>query len=258
MKTYIVSDTHLNHDNIATYCDRPPNFTELIDRNVKQIVKPEDLVIHVGDIGVGKSEGYMDMVAQWPGRWILVRGNHDGKSCQWYMEHGFDFACDAMIYRGVWITHKPSDILPAGCSVNLHGHLHNVWDGFCDNDPERENDIFSQCSKSGRLPQPWHRLFAIEYTNYMPVDFDKFIAKPDKYQSRGPNAETRERMRLKREASKMLESAVNTLIGEGIDTFIGEGNVAPETPNWDKDRGDGFNSRGYDAGLGIYHDPMGD
>jgi hypothetical protein len=31
----------------------------------------------------------------------------------------------------------------------------------------------------------------------------------------------------------------------------------PNTPDWDADRGDGFNSRGYTAGLGIYHDPMG-
>lgn len=33
--------------------------------------------------------------------------------------------------------------------------------------------------------------------------------------------------------------------------------VADKTPDWDADRGDGFNSRGYEAGRGIYHDPMG-
>jgi hypothetical protein len=29
------------------------------------------------------------------------------------------------------------------------------------------------------------------------------------------------------------------------------------SPDWDRDTGNGFNERGYAAGLGIYHDPMG-
>lgn len=33
--------------------------------------------------------------------------------------------------------------------------------------------------------------------------------------------------------------------------------VPAQEAAWDKDRGDGFNSRGYEAELGIYHDPMG-
>lgn len=33
--------------------------------------------------------------------------------------------------------------------------------------------------------------------------------------------------------------------------------TAPQVADWDADRGDGFNSRGYEAGRGIYHDPMG-
>lgn len=28
-------------------------------------------------------------------------------------------------------------------------------------------------------------------------------------------------------------------------------------PDWDRDTGNGFNERGYDAGNGTYHDPMG-
>jgi hypothetical protein len=36
------------------------------------------------------------------------------------------------------------------------------------------------------LKHPWQRLFAIEYTDYRPVEFNKFVSHPDKYQSRGP------------------------------------------------------------------------
>jgi calcineurin-like phosphoesterase family protein len=36
MKVYLISDTHFNHANIATYCDRPADFTDIIIRNCIQ------------------------------------------------------------------------------------------------------------------------------------------------------------------------------------------------------------------------------
>lgn len=190
---YLISDTHLKHQKVATYCQRPENFTELIDKNVRRMLGPIDTLIHLGDVGIDKAEGpdgFMKYVREWPGRKILVRGNHDKKSCQWYMDHGFDFACDAMVFRSVWLTHKPAAALPDGCVWNVHGHLHNVFNGFVDDDPEKDNDMFNQAARDGHLLHPWQRLFAVEYTNYAPVEFDKFIAKPDKYNARGPRPQT--------------------------------------------------------------------
>jgi hypothetical protein len=104
------------------------------------------------------------------------------------MEHGFDFACDAMVYRSVWLTHKPwLGELPSGTRVNVHGHLHNVWDGFLPENPEKCQEEFTFAAKSGKLLRDFHLLFAVEYTNYCPVEFDKFVGKPDKYQARHPN-----------------------------------------------------------------------
>jgi calcineurin-like phosphoesterase family protein len=214
MKSYLIADTHLNHDKIKTWCDRPEDFTERLDHNVKQTVKPEDLLIHLGDVGIGDPEGYVKIVRSWPGRKILVRGNHDGKGCQWWMEHGFDFACDAMIYRGCWLTHKPwLGELPEGTHVNLHGHLHNVWDGFYPDDPESKNDEFVVAAQTGRLLRPFHRLFAVEYTDYRPVEFDKFVAKPDKYQARGPNDETRRKMKAKQSKESKEFNPATTIPG---------------------------------------------
>lgn len=170
------------------------------------------MLIHLGDVGIGPYEGYINIVRSWPGRKILVRGNHDTKGCQWYIEHGFDFACDAMIYRGAWLTHKPwLQELPEGTHVNLHGHLHNIWNGFHPNDPESENDQFVIAAKTGRLAKSFHRLFAVEYTNYMPVEFDRFVAKPDKYQARGPSAETREKLKLRISQEAVRQATEATL-----------------------------------------------
>lgn len=191
-KIWLISDTHLKHAKVATYCQRPEDFTEKIHNNIMSMVKPEDTGIHIGDVGIDKEEGpdgFMRLVRKWPGKWTLVRGNHDDKSCGWYMDHGFAFACDATLFRGVWFTHHPwTDPLPKGANVNVHGHLHNVWDGFLSKDPS-QRDEFSEAYMAGRLPREYNRLFAVEYTDYKPVEMDKFVSKPDKFKARGVKKE---------------------------------------------------------------------
>ena len=192
MKTYLFSDSHLNHSQIATYCDRPENFTDLIELRWNQVVKPEDLVIHLGDFAIGGAKGLagaIDILNRLNGRKVLVRGNHDKhKANTWWMTHCFDFACDSMVFRSCWLTHEPAKALPEGCILNLHGHLHNIWHGFHPNasvDPAEE----AAMKLTGKPLQPWQRLFACEYTNYSPIEFERFVSHPDKFYARGLNDE---------------------------------------------------------------------
>ena len=171
MKFYLISDTHFNHTNIATYCDRPANFTELLIQRWQGTVKSEDTVIHLGDVLIGKRQVARELIASLPGRKILVRGNHDQQgSCSWWIDNGFDFACDGMVFRNCWLTHKPSPTLPEGCELNLHGHWHNIWHGF---KPDNAGPVEHK---------EWHRLFSVEYTDYRPVEFQKFVYHPERYQ----------------------------------------------------------------------------
>jgi calcineurin-like phosphoesterase family protein len=132
MRVYLISDTHFNHANIATYCDRPSDFTARIVKNWQQIIKPEDLIIHLGDVFMGPTEGWKAIYPNLPGRKLLVRGNHDRqRSLTWWMKNGFDGAVDCMMFRGVWLTHEPAPRLPfpsqgGGSVLNIHGHLHNI------------------------------------------------------------------------------------------------------------------------------------
>jgi calcineurin-like phosphoesterase family protein len=184
MKTWLISDTHFNHQNIATYCQRPDNFTELIVRNWQNKVHPNDMVIHVGDVFIGKPDGWRQIYPLLPGRKVLVRGNHDKHPSLWWMENGFDIAIDAMIFRHTWITHRPAQSLPKHTYLNIHGHLHNIWHGFHKDEPDTR-----VINNQGRLHNRWQRLFAVEYADYGPVEFEDFLAHPDKYQARGPAAE---------------------------------------------------------------------
>ena len=53
MKHLIISDTHFLHKNIVQYCNRPTDFNKLIIKNWHKVVKPEDIVIHLGDVACG-------------------------------------------------------------------------------------------------------------------------------------------------------------------------------------------------------------
>jgi calcineurin-like phosphoesterase family protein len=188
MKTYLFADSHFNQGNIATYCQRPENFTELIQSAWNRTVAPGDVVIHLGDVGIGDLSEIRRIIDGLNGRKVLVRGNHDRKhSNTWWMEKGgFDFSCDSMMFRHCFLTHEPypSPYLPKYAELNVHGHLHNIWHGFHTNasvDPLEEAEM----KKYHRLRYRWQRLFACEYTKYAPVEMEKFLSHPDKYFAKG-------------------------------------------------------------------------
>jgi calcineurin-like phosphoesterase family protein len=205
MNVYVISDTHLKHEKMQTYCQRPSDFTERIHKNVMNTVKDTDLLIHCGDVGIGKYQDWEWMVKLWPGRKVLVRGNHDrAHSNTWWMEHGFHFSCDSFIFRNVLFTHEPANAvirangnrpyeksaftdLPDGATVNIHGHLHNIWDGFSSPERMARDKELLGIDFTKQLKHPWQRLFAVEYTDYRPVELQKFLSNADnRYQSTGP------------------------------------------------------------------------
>lgn len=174
----LISDTHFNPDNIPTYCDRPDNYTDKIIKNWKRIADINSTTIHLGDVIIGDRRKTKNILDSIPGRKILIRGNHDvDKSLQWWMNNGFDFACDSMIYNKIWLTHKPSNYLPPDAILNIFGHLHNIWNGFHPPTENGKNII--------KLEYEWQRLFALEYTNYCPIELNSFIDNPNKHQSKG-------------------------------------------------------------------------
>src|SRR3990172_12754698 len=95
MRTFLLTDTHLGHEKVKEYCNRPDDFNERILRGLKQI-SPGDTLIHLGDFCMGKDQYWHEMfMKELPGvKRILVRGNHDRKSNSWYMRNGWDFVCD--------------------------------------------------------------------------------------------------------------------------------------------------------------------
>lgn len=139
MKIWVVSDTHFNHNKLIEYEKRPANFNEIIIRNWNKTVSPNDLVIHLGDVILGRDSSLDTILSRLTGRKILARGNHDHKPMSWYIDKGFSFVCDYFIYKNLAFSHAPLTPLPLQnnrqktgtenweareVELNIHGHFH--------------------------------------------------------------------------------------------------------------------------------------
>ena len=159
-KVWLITDTHFNHAKMMELCGRPANFNELIVENWRKTVGDDDLVFHLGDVIFNRAAELKGIMEGLPGKKILVKGNHDNARSHWYMRRGFSFVCYGFEYAHAYFTHKPALALPEGCTVNVHGHLHNTTH----RDAEYE-------------PRPWHRLLSLENENYTPVLLESFLAR---------------------------------------------------------------------------------
>lgn len=167
MKLMLTTDTHFNHSVIKEYCGRPDNYEELVAKEFKQLKKDKHILIHLGDICIGKEaemhEKYIEPIEC---KKILVKGNHDSKSDNWYMEHGWDWVCRSMtIKRGgkiVLLSHEPK-VWDGYWEVNIHGHFHNA--NHRRYEAELKNDLLKG-----------QKLLALEYNEYKLWDLDKVLS----------------------------------------------------------------------------------
>jgi calcineurin-like phosphoesterase family protein len=82
---WISSDTHFNHKNIIKY-GRPEDFEEQIKDGLKDI-SGNDILIHLGDVCIGKDAENNEYLSNIKGKHILVKGNHDNKSTNFYLKY---------------------------------------------------------------------------------------------------------------------------------------------------------------------------
>jgi len=123
--TWIISDTHFGHYNMVKLCHRPLNFNERIIEKWTKLVKPEDQILHLGDLAIffgPTSNMWAERAYQLPGDKYLIRGNHDKKE-----EYpGFTVVDEQLAQIGqTWIlfSHGPKP-KEDWWDLNIHGHMH--------------------------------------------------------------------------------------------------------------------------------------
>lgn len=151
-RTYLISDTHLGHKNILKYepirkfqdIDEHDNY---IIENLKATIKPEDVLIHHGDVAFNKI--ILERFKEIPGKKHLIMGNHDKFGARHYLEI-FDEVHSMMILDNYLLTHIPIDFEERRhWKGNIHGHTHGRVKDF-----------------------PWYYCVSVEQTNLKPVLFE--------------------------------------------------------------------------------------
>lgn len=161
-KVWLITDMHINHENIKRFCNRPDDYVDQIKASWKEKVSDNDIVIDLGDVIFKQASTLSEHIADLPGLKVLIMGNHDHYNYTWYMNQGYDFVCDGFNWFPIAFSHHPLVKLPDKCSINIHGHLHN-------NPYDNPYDWFKQ--------EDWHVLLALEHEGYGPILLEDFLKK---------------------------------------------------------------------------------
>lgn len=163
---YIITDTHFSHAKMINENIRPADYEERIAKGLSKLTE-DDTLIHLGDICMGKDayvhEKYIKPLKC---KKILIKGNHDGKSVSWYLNHGWDWVCKQMydVYFGerILFSHVPKPKQDR-YDFNIHGHLH---EGI-----HRHSEVSEFYNKK------FNKLIALENDGYNPISLKSFIEK---------------------------------------------------------------------------------
>ena len=78
---WLISDTHFNHN--KEFLWKPRGFTSVEEMNTaiienwNSVIKPDDIVYHLGDVIMGDLEAGIEIIKQLNGNIKLAIGNHD-------------------------------------------------------------------------------------------------------------------------------------------------------------------------------------
>ena len=160
-RVWLITDTHFNHDKMVDMCGRPKDFNERIGAALARNCQEGDTLYHLGDVAFYDAKAAHDKwIAPLPCAKVLCLGNHDKKPDGWFRSNGWDLVVRGVALRmaGVklFLSHYPTDAVPAGTDVHVHGHQHNYGaSGFLKPYSESAAEI--------------RYLLAIEHTKYAPI-----------------------------------------------------------------------------------------
>jgi len=171
---FFTSDTHFNHANIIKYAMRPfadeNEMNEALIKNWNSVVKPDDIVFHLGDFMFGNINRFWEFRSRLNGKIYLVHGNHDYKlMCEGNIDGAFETVAAQLniVVDGqkIYLNHFPllafDGTFKEKPSWQLFGHVHSNKEH-----PGTSPDV----SRLGYL-FPTQYDVGVDNNNYKPVSF---------------------------------------------------------------------------------------
>lgn len=137
-ETWIISDTHFNHN--KDFILQPRNFSTVEEMNEKiierwnSVVQPNDTIYHLGDMTMGDIDAAAPLIARLNGKINLAIGNHDTnarlKTFGWLsnitdIQFGYRLKIGKYTYL---LTHYPqlTGNYDESKTFSIHGHTHST------------------------------------------------------------------------------------------------------------------------------------
>lgn len=161
-KTWLIADTHFGHKAICDYESRPFKSAKEMDEsliaNWNNTVSKQDTIYVLGDFSFHGTDETQNIIKRLTGNKILVMGNHDSRSVNWWINAGFKevYKHPVIVDEFFILSHEPMYVNTNMPYANIFGHVHNR--------PEYHKhtaQTFCVC---------------VERINYMPIDFDEVKA----------------------------------------------------------------------------------
>ena len=170
-RVYFTSDTHFNHTNIISYCQRPfKNVDEMNERiiaNWNEVVGENDIIFHLGDFCLGGAAEWTRLLERLNGKIYLIMGNHDRKNIrQVFMDRFEHVAMQMHIEVGkqrIYLNHYPF--------LCFEGGYKDVWQLFGHVHTRKSNTGID----AGRLQYlyPTQYDVGVDNNNFAPVSFEQ-------------------------------------------------------------------------------------
>lgn len=132
MDIWFTGDTHFGHANIIKYCNRPFKDVDEMDNtlieNWNRIVKPNDLVYHLGDF-LFKGKKANELLSVLNGEVVLIVGNHDSRLSKQALAK-FKAVHNTLLLekQDIILSHKSLSFWKElySAKYNVHGHSHGT------------------------------------------------------------------------------------------------------------------------------------
>lgn len=165
LDTWLIADTHFFHKNMIKLCGRPTDHNTRMAFNWKQYVKPEDTILHLGDLTVWYNKVWINdglQVAKGlPGKKYIIRGNHDHHlTDEQFAKVGFQVVPEFIKkIKGVKIlfSHAPDYERSDDWDINIHGHIHNNEEAYS-------------------ITTLGHINISVEVTDYKPIQLSEILS----------------------------------------------------------------------------------
>ena len=152
-------------------------MNKVLIENWNNTVTDFDTIFHLGDVALTNESEMKEIISKLKGKKILMRGNHDKKSKEFFRSVGFEIILNNHLKldkEKLILSHKPlaDTEIPEGY-INIHGHIHN-------NPLHKINPTINEMEYPEELySEKLHINVSVDVIDFKPISLEELLKKAE-------------------------------------------------------------------------------